>query len=135
MCCIWVRCTIHHAPRAAGRGLARGGRVPRTEPKQTPPRRRPPPARRRPLPQFELRVWPQLLRSTGDTRVQPREYSHSCGNTASRAELAIGPPVEQGSGAWAGPLGDAYSRGDWPSGGRAQDAQPSETQKSLSRWL
>jgi hypothetical protein len=40
-----------------------------------------------------------------------------CGNTASRAELAIGPPVEQGSGAWAGPIGDADSSGDWPSGG------------------
>jgi hypothetical protein len=24
--------------------------------------------------------------------------------------------VEQGSGAWAGPIGDAGSRGDWPSG-------------------
>jgi hypothetical protein len=40
---------------------------------------------------------------------------YPCGNTASRAELAIGPPVEQGSGAWAGPIGDADSRGDWPS--------------------
>jgi hypothetical protein len=45
-----------------------------------------------------------------------------CGNTASRAELAIGPPVEQGSGAWPGPIGDADSSGDWPSGARAQDA-------------
>jgi hypothetical protein len=59
----------------------------------------------------------------------------SCGNTASRAELAIGPPVEQGSGAWVGPIGGADSRGEWPSRGRAQDAQPPETQKSLSRWL
>jgi hypothetical protein len=46
-----------------------------------------------------------------------------------RAELAIGPLVEQGSGAWAGPIGDADIRGDWPSGSRAQDAQPPETQK------
>jgi hypothetical protein len=56
-------------------------------------------------------------------------------NTASRAELTIGPPVEQGSGAWAVPIGGADSSGDWPSGGRAQDAQHPETQKSLSRWL
>jgi hypothetical protein len=35
-----------------------------------------------------------------------------CGNTASRAELAIGPPVEQGSGAWAGPIGGADSPGE-----------------------
>jgi hypothetical protein len=63
-------------------------------------------------------------RSTKEVRI--------CGNTASRAELAIGPPVEQGSGAWAGPIGGADSSGDWPSGGRAQDAQPPETQKSLS---
>jgi hypothetical protein len=45
------------------------------------------------------------------------------------------PPVEQDSGAWAGPIGDADSRGDWPPGGRVQDAQPPETQRSLSRWL
>jgi hypothetical protein len=32
--------------------------------------------------------------------------------------------MQQGSGAWAGPIGDADSRGDWPSGARAQDAQP-----------
>jgi hypothetical protein len=43
----------------------------------------------------------------------------SCGNTASRAELAIGPPVEQGSGAWAGPIGDADIRGELgPQGAR-----------------
>jgi hypothetical protein len=39
-------------------------------------------------------------------------YVDPCGNTASRAELATGSPVEQGSGAWAGPIGDADSRGE-----------------------
>jgi hypothetical protein len=38
--------------------------------------------------------------------------------------------VEQGIGTWAGPIGDADSSGDWPSGAQAQDAQPPETQSS-----
>jgi hypothetical protein len=52
-------------------------------------------------------------------------------NTASRVELAIGPPVEQGSGAWAVPIGGADSSGDWPSGGgpgtrRTASGEPEE---------
>jgi hypothetical protein len=70
------------------------------------------------------------------TAVTATHTTCNCGNTASRAELVIGPPVEQGSGAWAGGIGDADSCGEHrPSGGRAQDAQPPETQRSLSRWL